>query len=107
MLRASCRQADRPFNLGAIGNPTIDSLIEGGAALLAAVDAAVLFDHHEIHDARANLVAQVGEAKAVRAFATAGNFQMMNRLLDGLGVQPASAAIAIATEVGVPYTHRS
>ncbi|MGY9073758.1 MAG: hypothetical protein ACKVHU_12540 [Acidimicrobiales bacterium] len=105
MLRASCKNANRPHNLGAIGNPTVDSLLQGGAELLASVDAAVLRDDHEIEEARAALVERLGEAKAVRVFAVAGNFEMMNRLVDGLGVQPTKASQSIAGDVGVPYNH--
>lgn len=61
----------------------------------------MLGDHHEIDEARANLVRVAGTAAAVRAFATAGNFQMMNRLLDGLGVGPHERFLPLAAEIGV------
>lgn len=89
--------------LGAIADPSVDSEVAGGGELMAAVDAAVLRDHHELPEARSALIAAVGEAAAVRAFATTGNFEMMNRLLDGLGVMPAPASRGIGAELGVPF----
>lgn len=103
MLRASSKKQGLPLRLGAISNPTIDSGVEGGSELLAAADAAVLRDDHEIAEARAALVVSLGEARAVRAFATAGNFEMMNRLLDGQGVMPGSDNRSIGDEIGFPF----
>ena len=71
------------------------------AVLLAATDAAVLRDADEIEPARDDLVAAMGDAAARRAFATAGNFQMMNRLLDGLGVGPHERFHSMAPLLGV------
>lgn len=69
--------------------------------LIAATDAAVLRDPDEIAAARTALVAALGKDRAIRTFATAGNFEMMNRLLDGLGVGPAEVFRPLAEEIGV------
>ena len=103
MLRASSQSQGLPLQLRAVGTPSIDSGVESGPELLAAVDAAVLRDDHELMSARDELVEAVGAAGAVRAFATAGNFEMMNRLLDGQGVMPALANQGIGDDLGVPF----
>ena len=61
----------------------------------------MLRDADEIETARVDLVQAIGEPAAVRAFATAGNFQMMNRLLDGLGVGPHERFHSLAPELDV------
>ena len=58
---------------------------------------------HEIGQARDELVRAMGPAAAVRAFAVAGNFEMMNRLLDGQGVLPGVAGRSIGDEIGYPF----
>ncbi|GEM_PF-1207608 len=103
MLRASSRKQNLEVRLDAISNPVTDSGVPAGAELLAAVDATVLRDGLELDDARNELVACVGEAGAVRAFATMGNFEMMNRLLDGQGVMPGPDARPIGDEIGRPF----
>ncbi len=101
MLRASSPHFGAPANLAGIGNAAIDVGVRHSAELLAATDAAVLRDELELPDARAQLVEAVGEAAAVKAFAVAGNFEMMNRLLDALGVGPMGPAVNLAGELGV------
>ena len=103
MLRASSEKQSLPLELASIGNPVVDSGVRAGAELLAAVDAAVLRDDLELAEAREALVAAVGEAGAVRAFATAGNFEMMNRLLDAQGVMPGEDIRSIGDEIGRPF----
>ena len=61
----------------------------------------MLRDTDEIEPARTELVTALGEPAAIRAFATAGNFQMMNRLLDGLGVGPHQRFHSLAPELDV------
>jgi len=101
MLRASAPNFDVEPNLRALSDAGVDLGVAGSRELLGAVDAAVLRDSDEIESARAELVAALGEPATVRAFATAGNFEMMNRLLDALGVGPHKGVLPLAAEIGV------
>jgi len=101
MLRASATNFGVDANLRALTDAGIDLGVTGARELLAAADATVLRDTDEIEVARAELVAAVGEPGAIRAFATAGNFEMMNRLLDALGVGPLKGVLPLADEIGV------
>ena len=103
MLRASANAHSITVELRSISDPTVDSGLPGGAALLAATDAAVLRDDLELADAREELVGELGEAAATRAFAVAGNFEMMNRLLDGQGVMPRADLHPIGEAIGRPF----
>jgi hypothetical protein len=102
MLRASAIAGGLPVDLRAIGDPTIDLGVPGGAPLLSFTDA--LIDGVGIGDARARLVAAVGEEGAVRAALTAGNFEMMNRVVDATGVPvpPSMAEVFAAVGVSTP-----
>lgn len=86
----------------AISNVTRDPLLPAGSELRDLTDAAVLRDPYERDLALPALVAAAGEPAAARAAAVAGNFEMMNRLLDGIGVGPGGMA-SIAGELGVTY----
>lgn len=101
MLRASAQTTDLALNLEGIRDPTIDSGVPAGHALLALTDAAVLRDGAERDIAFAELVEEASEPAAVRAAAVAGNFEMMNRLLDGIGVGAPSGSGEIAAELGI------
>jgi hypothetical protein len=101
MLRASSQSTDRPVDLSAIVAPMGDSLLPAGAELLAFTDAAVLRDVHELPGARDRLLAVAGEAAVLRAAAVAGNFEMMNRLLDAIGVPVRSPQMQLADELGL------
>jgi hypothetical protein len=90
------------MDLAAINDVTRDPLLPAGRELRDLTDAAVLRDPHERDIALPALVAAAGEPGAVRAAAVAGNFEMMNRLLDGIGVGPGGMA-SIAVELGVTY----
>lgn len=91
------------MNLKAIGDSMQDPQLEAGSELRALTDAAVLRDPDERDSALGALVAVAGEAAALRAAATAGNFEMMNRLLDANGVGPTAALAAIAPEISVVW----
>lgn len=101
MLRASSNHSDRPAFIGAIVDPAADPLLAAGRELLAFTDAAVLGDTEELPIARAELLAAAGPDAVVRAAACAGNFQMMNRLLDAIGVPVSRAGAALAAELGL------
>jgi hypothetical protein len=101
MLRASSSKQGRTVQLAGFLNAAIDVGVVAASQLMAATDAAVLFDAAEIDVARDNLVAAVGHAAAIRTFAVAGNFQMMNRLLDATGARVNPSLSPIADEIGV------
>jgi len=101
MLRASAEETGRPHNLAAVVNPMAGSLLPAGSELLAFTDAVILVDHHEMPLARQALRDAAGTEAVVRAAACAGNFQMMNRLLDAIGVKVWAGAMALADELGV------
>ncbi len=101
MLRASGKRTQRPVDLGSIVDITTDPLLPAGRELLAFTDAAVLRDDDEMPVAREALRQLVGDAGVVRAAACAGNFEMMNRLLDAIGVPVSEAGIALADGLGL------
>ncbi|MCP4960270.1 MAG: hypothetical protein GY925_13510 [Actinomycetia bacterium] len=78
-----------------------DPLLAAGPELLAFTDAAILHDPDEMPEARLELAASAGPDAVVRAAAVAGNFQMMNRLLDGIGVKISRHAMTLANELGL------
>ncbi len=85
-----------------VGHVTVDSGVPGDAELGALADAAVLRDPDEMEVARTRSVEALGEPATVRALAVAGNFEMMNRLLDAVGVGPTKASHEIGDAIGVP-----
>ena len=89
-----------------VGHVAVDSLVPGDAVLGALTDAAVLRDPDEMPVARARAVEELGPATTVRALAVAGNFEMMNRLLDAIGVGPPRATHDIGEAIGVPLPAR-
>ena len=101
MLRASSHKTGRPVYLRALVDEMADPLLEWGRELLAFTDAAVLRDTDEMLIARESLLAVGGQAAVVRVAAVAGNFEMMNRLLDAIGVPVGGGGVDIAEELGV------
>ncbi|MEM8922114.1 MAG: hypothetical protein AAGD35_01335 [Actinomycetota bacterium] len=61
----------------------------------------MLRDEWEIENARGALVDAVGPAGAVRAFSVAANFEMMNRIMDGVGAPPKGFAADLPAALGV------
>ena len=102
MLRASSLSAGEQLDLRAITDRAVDPLIEGGTALLAFVTALVRNDTRGLDAARDDLRATAGAAAVVRASAVAGNFQMMNRLVDATGVPIGASMRSIAIDLGLP-----
>lgn len=90
----------------AVGDTSVDSGLPGGAALSAVVDAAVLRDEDEMPIARAAAIEQIGPPATMRALAVAGNFEMMNRLLDAIGVGPSPQMRDVGDAIGVPLPAR-
>lgn len=86
MLRASSEQTQAKLDLRAISGATDDPLLPAGRELLNFTSALVGRDDIALDGARKALLVALGPAAAVAAAACAGNFQMMNRLLDSTGV---------------------
>jgi len=103
MLRASVTATNATVDLAAIADPMLNPQLPASHELRCLVDAVVLRDTHERDVALASLVEMVGDEGAVRAAAVVGNFEMMNRLLDGTGVGPSAQSAQIAPELGVPW----
>ena len=103
MLRASAETTGEGIDLRAIADPMVDPLLPAGRELLALTDAIVLRDEYERDAALEALVPLVGTDGAVRAAAVTGNFEMMNRNLDGMGIGPSSSSAAIAPELGMAW----
>lgn len=101
MLRASSHTTGRPADLTAVVDPMKDALVPAGSELLAFTDAAILRDLDEMPTARAALLDAAGPEAVVRAAAVAGNFEMMNRLLDATGVTITGRRVALAEELGL------
>jgi alkylhydroperoxidase family enzyme len=100
MLRASAHATDQPIDLHAITDRAPDALLRDGTELLRFVTA-LIRDHTKLDDERAALSATGGPSAVVRAAAVAGNFQMMNRLVDATGVPVGASLRAIATDLGL------
>ncbi len=103
MLRASVQATGRQVDLLAVNDPVADPLLPGARELRCLVDAVVLRDREERDEALGPLQEAVGVEGAVRAAAVTGNFEMMNRLLDGIGVGPFEGMTDIAADLGVDW----
>lgn len=76
-----------------------------GGELLALTDAMTTRTSAEPTAERAALVAVAGEAVAERAIGVCATFQMMNRLLDGVGAPVRTSLHPIAVELGLDPEH--
>ena len=85
MLRWSSETTGLPLEMRGLADRAVDALVEGSGGLLAFVDA-TLDPGVDPAAARAALEARLGAAATVRAAAVIGNFEMMNRLADGIGI---------------------
>ena len=104
MLRGSATATDRPVDTAAIRDGEIDSKLPGGSELLAFTTALVESrspDDPELVRTRDALVATLDAPAAARAATVAGNFEMMNRLLDAAGVPVPSQMMDMGRELGV------
>ncbi len=106
MLRASSQNLGRAADLSALSDASVEPVTPGGRRLMAFADAVVLADDLELPTACERLVAAVGAAGTVRAAAIAANFQMMNRMLDAIGVDYGGSA-DLAADIGVPFATRT
>ena len=104
MLRASAHANGTTVELRAITDRAADPGIAAGSELLAFVTALLAGDAPQLDAARRALDAAAGPAAAIRAAAVAGNFQMMNRLVDATGVPVGRSLRAIAADLGLTGT---
>ena len=84
MLSSSIEATNAQVDLKAITNRTLDPLIPGGTELLDYVDATLM--DSGVAAARAAVGAVLGSKAVVDAAAVMGNFEMMNRIADGVGM---------------------
>jgi hypothetical protein len=100
MLRASARHHNEDINLLGVGRPHVDVGLPGGRVLSALVEA------DEMERARTQAIEVLGSGATARAVQVTGNFEMMNRLLDAVGVGPPDGMLAIGDAIGVPLPDR-
>lgn len=101
MLRASAHATGQAIDLRAITDRATDPLIDAGIGLLAFVTALIGGDPSDLDNARTALRDAAGPDAVVRAAAVAGNFQMMNRIVDATGVPIGPSMCAIAADLGL------
>ena len=86
MLRGSIDQARPDIELRSVGDRTMRSGDAVADALLAFTDALIGRDTGLLATAREQLRSAAGEGSVAAAAGAAGNFEMMNRILDATGV---------------------
>ncbi len=106
MLRASAKHHGEDVNLLGVGDEHLDVGLPGGRVLSALTEAAVLRDSDEMERARTQAIDVLGVDTAARAIQVAGNFEMMNRLLDAVGVGPPDGLLGVGDLIGVPLPDR-
>lgn len=93
------------MNLRGVTDTHVDSGVDAGRQIIEFTDALVAGDPMVIAAKRNALVAEVGDVTTAAAGAVVANFQMMNRILDAVGVPTPSARLEMAAELGVdPHT---
>lgn len=100
MLRASAQAVGVKIDLRAIGDRDHHPGRNDAAVLLRFTDALV-GSTSELERARAALIDELGPSAVAPAAAAAGNFEMMNRVVDGVGVAVPASMWAMAPELGV------
>lgn len=101
MLRASAHHTGCPVDLTAIARPESDSRLPAGRELLDFVTA-LIGTGDDLPASRGRLSQLVGVTGLIRAAAVAGNFEMMNRLVDATGVPIGATLRAIEAELDLP-----
>ena len=100
MLRASARISDRQVDMRGVAHPSVDALLDGAREIVDFTSALVA--GADVAETRDAAVRAIGPEPTARVAAVAGNFQMMNRILDAVGVPvPRSRAAATAKELGI------
>ena len=101
MLRASAAASAIDLDLTSIGNPSAKPGREDAEVLLEFTDA-LINRTDQLDAARARLVEVLGSEAVVPASGSAGNFEMMNRILDAAGIPvPQSMHDAIGPTIGL------
>jgi len=101
MLRASLRQNDTDLLPRPIVDGCGDCEVRHADEIMALVDASVLRDSDEYPDARVRAELALGRDGADRIAMVAGNFEMMNRLLDAIGTPVGRPLHPLAEEMGL------
>lgn len=101
MLRASLHHNDTDLTPRPIVEGCGDCQVEHADEIMALVDAAVLRDGDEYPDARVRAELVLGRDGADRIAMIAGNFEMMNRLLDAIGTPVGRPLHPLAEQMGL------
>ena len=104
MLRASAAAFGADFDLHVVGDASVDPQRTDVETLMAFTDALVRRTSG-LEDARIGLANELGPHAIAPAAAAAGNFEMMNRIVDGVGVAVSRSLSAIGPELGVTFDH--
>ena len=100
MLRASAQANGTPIDLRSIGDRQRHPGGDDAAALLRFTDALV-GRTPDLDDSRNGVVDVLGLAAVAPAAAAAGNFEMMNRIVDATGIPVPARMAARAPELGL------
>ena len=100
MLRASLRETGTEIDLRSLGNASIDPGRSDAAALIR-FTSALVSRTPDLADARDALISALGPESVAPAASAAGNFEMMNRILDAAGVRKPSLD-QLLPEIGLP-----
>jgi hypothetical protein len=84
MLSWSTEETNQEVDLVPIARGTGDPLLQGGTALIELVNATLAGD--DVAAARDVVAGELSEPAAVNAASVIGNFEMMNRIADGVGM---------------------
>lgn len=96
MLRASTEAAGTPLDPRAIIDASIDPLVDGGRLLVGLAD--TVLGRGDVDGARSRLEETLGPEAAVDACAVIANFEMMNRIAEGVGMPVGKGALARSEE---------
>lgn len=99
MLRASSKALELGVDIGAVASGATPAVING-AELSALVEAMTTRTAAEPVAERDALIAAAGNDAAERAIGVCATFQMMNRLLDGVGAPVSPRLHGIARKLG-------
>lgn len=103
MLRVSVETTGTPLDLRGVVDTSVDPLVPHGPALIRFATASISGTDEDVTSARSALAEAAGEAAMVRAAGVIGNFQMMNRLVDAVGVPIPAPLAEIATDLGLDH----
>ncbi len=97
MLRWSAEETGREVDVRAVVDPEVDPRLPGGRALVALATATITGD--AVAPARNAVAGELGPAALVDTAAIVGNFEMMNRIADGVGIPVGRARRAQAADL--------